>query len=97
MKKVFVVNKSSHDFSSAEKFGELVFCTIGRLNRFNTNDMVRRFQEAMEESSEDDYILPCSLNVANALAGAVFAMKHGAVNLLLFKDGEYVERNHVLE
>lgn len=95
--KVFVVNKSTHDFSRAEKFGELVFMTEGRMNRYATNDMCRKFGECMEGSSKEDYILLCALNVMNAIACAVFARKHGTLNLLLFKEGKYIERNHLLD
>lgn len=97
MLKVYVVNKSSHDFSKAERFGELVYMTRGRMNRFGTNDMIRQFEDAMLNSHEDDYLLPCSLNVANILAASVFVSKHGRLNLLLHKPatGEYLERNHV--
>ena len=97
MPKVYIVNKSSHDFSKAEQFGELVFCTEGRMNRFGTNDMVRKFKDAMEGSKKTDYILLCSLNVMNSLACSVFARKHGALNLLLYKEGDYIERNHLLD
>ena len=97
MPKVYVVNKSSHDFSNAEKYGELVFMTDGRMNRFGTNDMVRCFKEAMVSSNKGDYLLLCSLNVMNALACSVFARKHGSLNLLLYKEGEYIERNHLLD
>jgi len=97
MAKVYIVNKSSHDFSSAGKFGSLIFMSEGRLNRFGTNDMIRKFQDAMRNSKEDDYILPCSLNTANIMAASVFAIKHKKLNLLLFKPstGEYIERVHV--
>lgn len=96
MRKVYVVNQSSHDFTPAEKYGKLVFCTKGRMNRFATNDMIRKFQDAMRNSSPEDYILLCALGVMNAIACSVFAHKHGALNLLLYKDGEYIERNHLL-
>ena len=97
--KVYIVNKSSHDFSYAEKFGKLIFMSEGRLNRFGTNDMIRKFQDAMRNSNKDDYILPCSLNTANIIAAAVFAIKHNKLNLLLFQPatGEYIERVHVFE
>jgi len=95
--KVYVVNKSSHNFSAAEKFGELVFMTEGRMNRFSTNDMIRKFKDSLADSKSTDYILLCSLNVMNSLACAVFAHKHGTLNLLLYKNGSYVERNHVLD
>ena len=97
MSKVYVINKSAHDFTSAEKYGKLIYCTDGRMNRFATNDMIRKFQDAMRNSCKEDYLLLCSLNVMNSLACAVFAKKHGTLNLLLYKDGEYVERNHLLD
>ena len=97
MTKVYIVNKSSHDFSNAEKFGKLIFMSEGRLNRYGTNDMVRKFQDAMRNSKEDDWLLPCSLNTANIMAASIFVMKHKRLNLLLFKPstGEYVERVHI--
>ena len=97
MTKVYIVNKSSHDFSNAEKFGKLIFMSEGRLNRYGTNDMVRKFEDAMRNSKKDDWLLPCSLNTANIMAASIFAMKHKRLNLLLFKPstGEYVERVHI--
>ncbi len=96
MAKVFIVNKSAHDFSPAEKYGKVVFLSEGSMNRYATNSMVRQFEALMEGSEESDYIVPCSLNVMNSIACAIFAHKHGKLNLLLFKDGSYIERNHVL-
>ena len=96
MSKVFIVNKSAHDFSPAEEFGEIVFLSEGPMNRYSTNNMHRKFTEVMEGSSPDDYIVPCSLNVMNSIASAVFAVMHGKLNLLLFKNGEYLERNLII-
>ena len=95
--KVFVVNKSSHDFSKACKFGTLIFMSEGKLNKFKTNDMLRQFNEFLADSSRDDYILPCSLSIANIMAASAFVARHGKLNLLLHKPstGEYIERNHL--
>ena len=94
--RVYIVNKSSHDFSSAERFGKLIFLSEGPMNRYSTNNMHRLFKEVMRGSSSNDYIVPCALNVMNSIACAIFAYKHGKLNLLLFKNGDYLERNHVL-
>ena len=94
--RVYIVNKSSHDFSPAEKFGDLIFLSEGPMNRYSTNNMHRLFKEVMQGSSESDYIVPCALNVMNSIACAIFAHKHGKLNLLLFKNGDYLERNHIL-
>lgn len=95
-RKVYIVNKSSHNFSAAEQFGEIVFLSDGPMNRYSTNNMFRTFNALMKDSSPSDYIVPCSLNVMNAIACSIFAHRHGTLNLLLFKQGKYIERNHTL-
>lgn len=95
--KVYIVNKSSHDFTAASEYGDVMFLSEGKMNRYDTNDMIRQFSTVMKDSSPDDYIVPCSLNVMNSIACAVFAVKHKKLNLLLFKDRKYIERNHVLD
>ena len=99
--KVYIVNRSArggtgHDFSAARFFGEAVFLSEGPMNRYSVNNMVRQFTDIMSESKKEDYIVPCSLNVMNSIASAIFAYKHGRLNLLLFKEGNYLERNVVL-
>ena len=93
MKKVYIVNRSAHDFSMAERYGELISLSEGSMNRYGTNNMHRKFSETLEDSSEDDYILLCGLSVMNVLACSIFTDKHRRLNLLMFKDGAYVERN----
>lgn len=95
--KVFIVNKSAHDFSAAERYGKLVFLSEGPINRYSTNNMFRTFEPLLADSSPTDYIVPCSLNVMNSIVSAIFARKHGTLNLLLFKDGVYIERNHIID
>ena len=93
---VYIVNKSTHDFSAAEKFGRIIFLSEGPMNRYATNNMFRTFKEMMKDSQPGDYIVQCALNVMNSIACSLFARKHGRLNLLLFKDGDYIERNHIL-
>ena len=96
MNKVYIVNKSAHDFSAASAYGKIIFLSEGSMNRYATNSMIRQFSQVMGNSDRDDYIVPCSLNVMNSIACAIFANKHGKLNLLLFKDGKYIERIHIL-
>jgi hypothetical protein len=93
MSNVYIVNKSAHDFSAAEKYGSIIFLSEGPMNRYAVNHMYRLFTERMNDSGESDYIVPCSLNVMNSIASSVFTFKHGTLNLLLFRDGMYIERN----
>lgn len=90
--KVYVPNKSHHDFSEAERFGELVFLTEGIVNRYNVNDICRRCASVMHDASEGDHILISSLTVINMIAAAIMAHKFGRVNFLMFQNGGYVSR-----
>lgn len=94
MPSVFIVNKSFHDFSEAEKYGKLIFLSEGSMDRYEVNNMARQFESYLKDSSPEDYIVPCSLNVMNSIACAMFAVRHGTLNLLLYKQGKgYIERN----
>lgn len=94
---VWVVNRSSHDFSSAEKFGCLRFLSEGLLRKRNVTQMMRVFEAALSDSSPSDFILPTSLTVMSIVAALAFAQKHGKVNLLLYEDGRYKNRTICLK
>lgn len=97
MSKVFVVNKGGHDYSAAERFGTLVYCTEGQLSKYDTGQMFRELVHSMSDSEADDYILLTSLTTLCSVAAAVFAHKHGRVNFLIYKDDNYVERKLVFD
>jgi hypothetical protein len=94
MPKVYVINKSSHDFSAAEQFGELVYLSDRTINRYATNKMYRQFDKTMRHSEATDYILITSLSVMNVIACVLFALRHKCLNLLIHKtdNNTYVER-----
>lgn len=92
--KVYIINKSSHDFTDANRYGDPVFLTEGQLDRFNTNQMCRVINEGLKDSTPNDYILITSMTILCSLTCATFAHKHGVLNLLLFRNGKYIERKH---
>lgn len=92
MKKVFVINKAAHDFSKAERFGELIYLSKGAINKYAISRIYRQFQTIMDNSHEDDCILLTSLTVMCVIACCLFAVKHQRLNLLLFKDDDYIVR-----
>lgn len=91
-KKVWVINRSAHDFSDAERFGELHYLSNGPIIKTNVVDMDRQFNAKLEASSAEDYILPTSLSVMTAIACSIFVLRHRCLNLLLYKNGMYIER-----
>jgi len=98
MAKVYVVNKSTHDFSPAEEFGEVIFLSEGPMKRDGVTNMIRTFKEVMDKSTPEDYILLTSLTTMCVVAGAMFAHRHGRLNLLLYDPNtkRYMERSDIL-
>ena len=94
MAKVFVVNKSCHDFSKAESYGKIIFLTTGSVNRYATSAMFREFEKELKNSNPDDYILVSGMTIMSTIAGAMFARKHKRLNLLVWKsrDKDYEEK-----
>ena len=95
MPKVYVLNRGGHDYAEAERFGELVYCTDGLIDKLDTSLMFRELSVAMKDSQPDDYILLTSLSSLCSVACAMFAAKHGKLNLLLFRGDGYVSRTLV--
>jgi hypothetical protein len=96
MPNVYIINKSAHNFSKTRKYGTQVYLSEGLMDRYATNNIHRQFLHILKDSSPDDYIVLCSLNVMNSIACAIFTKLHGRLNLLLYKKGNYVERNLVI-
>jgi hypothetical protein len=93
-RKVYIVSRSSHDYSDAERFGEIVFLSNGPMNRYSITHMGRVFYEKLKYSGPDDYIVPTGLSIMTSVATSLFTFLHGGrVNYLLFKGGKYEERN----
>ena len=85
MNKVFIPNKSAHDYSDAERFGTLITMSHGAIDKFNLTEMHRRFSAAMVGSTEDDFIVQSGPTIMLAVASALFASKHHRLNLLVWR------------
>lgn len=96
-KKVFIINNSSHDFSKASKFGELIYLTEGKVDSYNTNKNYRDMFESLKQAREGDYILVTSLASLNIIAGWIMGSLGLNLNLLIFKDGKYLERRMIFK
>lgn len=94
---VYVVNRGPHDYSDAQAYGELVYCTDGSLDRYDTAQMYRELSDAMRDSHADDYLLLTSLTSLCVIAASIFVAKHGCLHLLLHSREGYVERSIFLK
>lgn len=95
-KKVFIVNNGGHDYSDAQRYGDIVFCTDTVIRKDDVSQMYRELSFALEEAQADDYLLVSSLTSLCMVAAAILADRFGELHLLLFKDGQYVERDLIL-
>jgi hypothetical protein len=96
--RVYVPNRSFHDFSDANRFGELVYLTEGTQDRFKINDLYRRIGTKLEQAGPGDYLLISGPSTVNAIAASILAYKFGRINYLVY-DGataRYVSRPIVL-
>ena len=95
---VYVINRSSHDFSDAERFGDLIFLSDGRIDKFATNNIYRMFQPILAASASEDYLLVTGLTIMVCIAAGMLASKHGRLNLLIHRaDNTYVSRTLVFD
>jgi len=96
MPKIYIVNKSIHDYSSAEIYGELVFLSEGNLRKFSTSRAYRKFMPILRNSSEKDYLIISGLPMLNLVAAFILIRKHKRLNMLLFDPSQgkkkYIER-----
>lgn len=96
MAKVFIPNKGAHDYSDALRFGSLEFVTKGQINAYAVNTMARVWNEALKDSSPDDWIMLTSLTTLSSIGCSMFALKHGHLNLLIFRKDRYIPRKLML-
>lgn len=97
-RKVFVVSRGVHDFSAAEKFGELHYLSDEIQLRLSTPAVVRRFTDILtNESSPSDLILCTGLAFLNGIACTVFDQLHGKVNMLVYNKALNSYTEHVLD
>ena len=88
--RVYIVNRGAHDYTDAERFGDLVFCTEGSLNKQDISQMYRELLAALEDSVPEDFLVLTSLNSLCSIACAMFAARHHRLNLLIYSNGRYV-------
>ena len=98
MPKVFIVSDGGHDYSDAERFGELVYCTEGVIRKDDIAQMYREISTAFADNSiqPGDYLLISSLTSLCAVAAAIIGFQFGEIHFLLYKDGQYVSRDLIL-
>lgn len=84
--KVYIVNKSTHDYSAAECFGDLVFLSKNNLKKYSTSQAYRIFYPILEKSNPKDYLLVSGMPMHCLVAAFILTNNHKRLNLLLFAE-----------
>ena len=95
-RKVFILNSGPHDYSEAAKFGDLVYCTDGELNKHDTGLMYRQLIPYLENADREDLIMINSLASLCSVAAAIMAANHCEVHFLIYNNGKYQVKDLVL-
>lgn len=97
-RRVFILNDGGQNYQPAEKFGELIYCTEGKLDKFDISNMYRELSETLADSEPHDYIVLTSLSSLCSVACAMMGSMHGELHLLVYdvKTSEYVARDLML-
>lgn len=91
MRKVYILNDGGHDYSAAEEFGKLVYCSKGLLNKHDIHQMFRMLTDALADAQADDCIIFSSLGTLCSVATAIMVEKFGEVHFLIFNNNAYKE------
>jgi hypothetical protein len=97
MPNVYIANNGGHDYTEAEAFGKLVFCTTGSINKTDLAQMFRELTDALRDANPDDYLLITSLTSLCSVATGILADRFGTVNFLIYDGGRYLTKTVVFE
>ncbi len=83
--RVFVTNgNSSHNYHSAQKYGEVTYLTTGTVNMYHPGRMLSQMQSKLKDFSEQDCLLLSGNTLCCALAILALQRKNKKLNLLIF-------------
>lgn len=94
--RVFVANFAGHDYSIAEKYGELVFITKGFISFQGLDRVKYRVAQGMMEATAEDWLVLSGTNIINVLAALLWYQRHDCVKILNFDKTTQVYREIIV-
>lgn len=83
-RKVYVTNYASHDYTDAERYGEICFVTRGFIS-FQSLDRVRyQVAQGLKGATADDWLALSGTNIINVLAAILWFQRFGRCKILNF-------------
>jgi hypothetical protein len=82
--RVYVSNYGNHDYTKAERFGELHPVTKYRVDIMHTDRLIGEIEEALAEAKESDHLLVSGNPAITAICVFIWLAKFKEVNLLFW-------------
>lgn len=94
MPTVWIPNKAGHDFSLAERYGNLQSITEGNINLVQVDRLLYTIAGKLSSAESHDLLILSGHVVLCLLSACILLTKFGFVNLLIFnaKTGGYTQR-----
>lgn len=96
MPRVFVSNYASHDFTEAEKYGEIIFITKGYVSFESLDRVLFQCAENQLSATEDDWFLISGSNVITLFAAIVWLHRHKKLKLLVHDAKKGIEYREMI-
>lgn len=95
MPSVYVLNDMTHDYSTAERHGELVYVTEGRFPIFKTDTLINKLKEELKDFADEDFLLISGPSLLAIYSVPMLLKRLGVIKLLVFdaKQQSYVVRH----
>lgn len=90
MPKIFAVNLSDKDYSSAKKYAdEIIYCTKGVLDFRNLHAYRDKLESYISDSTPADFLLFSGPQIVCSIAFHIWMEEHGVCNVLLWDGHQY--------
>lgn len=92
--RVYVTNFAGHDYTKAERYGEIAYVTKGYVSFHSLDRIKYRICEALQGSDSEDWLLLSGIPMICVVAACYWLWKHKKVKLLIHdkrSDGDYRE------
>lgn len=97
VKKVYILADGGHDYSDAERFGELVFLHIPNNAKWDIARLYDELMEGLKGAEADDLLVVSNLTSHCCVATAILVEWFGRVNFLIYRKDKYEEKKLVLD
>ena len=96
-RKVFILGDGGHDYSDAERFGDLTLIDIPPTVKWDMSAVYDILKRELKDSTADDFIIISHMTSICCIATAIMVEWYGKVNYLTFYKGRYSEKTISLD